>query len=75
MRTFFSSINKFPILLTGPKKFPSHVVFVGGVKIFFFSLEAARAKRGLAFGVKVNTFKSLKIQNYCGKISLKPDEK
>ena len=56
------------------KKFPSHVVFVGGVKIFFLSLEAARAKRGLAFGVKVNAFKRLKIQNYCGQISLKTDD-
>ena len=56
------------------KKFASCVVFVGGVKICFLSLEAARAKRGLSFGVKVNAFKSLKIQNYCGPISLKTDE-
>ena len=56
------------------KKIPSHVVLVGGVKICCLSLEAARAKRGLAFGVKVDAFKSLKIQNYCGEISSKPDE-
>ena len=56
------------------KKFPSHVVFVGGVKLFFLSLEAARVKRGLAFGVKVNAFKSLKIPNYCGRTSLKTDD-
>ena len=71
MRTFFSSMNK---LLTGPKKFPSCVVFVERVKIFFLSLEAARAKRGLAFGVKVDAFKSPKTQKYCSRISSKPDE-
>ena len=40
----------------------------------FLSLEATRAKIGEAFGVKVNAFKSLKTQNYCGEISSKPDE-
>ena len=77
MRTFFSSINKgHDLLVTNrtKKKIPSCVVFVGGVKICFLSLEAARAKRGLAFGVKVNAFKSLKIQNNCGRISLKTDD-
>ena len=44
-------MNNFPIFLKGQKKFPSHVVFVGGAKRFFLSLEAARAKRELAFGV------------------------
>ena len=40
----------------------------------FLTLEAARAKRGQAFGLKVNTFKRLKTQNYCGEISSKPNE-
>ena len=50
--------------LKGPKKFLSHVIVVGGVKICFLLLEEATAKRGCAFGVKVNSFKSLKTQNY-----------
>ena len=54
MKTFF---------LTGPKKFLLHVVFVGWVKICFLSLGAARAKKRQAFGVKVNAFKRLRIQN------------
>ena len=56
------------------KKFPLHVIFVGGVNICFLSLEATRAKMGFAFGVKVNAFKSLKTQNYCAEISLKTED-
>ena len=40
----------------------------------FLSLEAARAKRWKAFGVKVDAFKSLKTIHYFGQISSKPDE-
>ena len=56
------------------KKFPSHVVFVGRVKICFLSLEEATAKRVYAFWVKLIIFKSLQIQDDCGKISSTLDE-
>ena len=49
-------------------------IFKGAMKMCFLSLEAVRAKRGLALGVKVNAFKSLQIQDSCGNISLKPVE-
>ena len=78
MRTFFflhqQISNSLKVTNRPKKKFSSHVVFVGGVKICFLSLEEATAKMGYVFGVKVNTFKSLKTQKYCGQISLKPDE-
>ena len=43
---FFFLHEQIVNFLTARKKFPSHVVFVGGVKICFLSLEEATAKRG-----------------------------
>ena len=56
MRTFFQ--------FSSQKKFPSHVVFVGGAKICFLSLKGGRAKRGQVFGVQVNAFTGLVTGNY-----------
>ena len=36
----------------------NHVVFERGMKMCFLSLEAARAKMGKAFGVKIYVFKA-----------------
>ena len=82
MKTFFfhEQISNFlkghDLLVTNrpKKKFPLCVVFVGGVKICFLLLEAARAKKGLAFRVKLSVFKSPQIQDNCDEISWKPDE-
>ena len=72
----FNFLKGHDLLVTNrpKKKFTSYVVFVGGVKICFLSLEEATAKMGYAFWVKLIIFKSLQIQDNCGKISSKPDE-